>query len=197
MAIDPQLVGTWIVDGAHSRIGFSTRHAMVTKIRGAFNTVAGEVHISPEGYTESNVQIVIQAASIDTRQPGRDDHLRGPDFFDVERFPQITFASTSIDEIADENFIVTGDLTIRDVTRPVSLPLEFVGVETDQFGLLRAGVEGTRRIDRRDWGVKWNTPLDSGGVMVSDKISLEFELSLTKQQEPAEQQAPEDQQQGW
>ncbi len=127
------------------------------------------------------MNVVIQAASIDTRQEDRDNHLRSADFFDVEQYPEITFRSNSIDEISDNNFIVAGELTIRDVTRPVSVPLELLGLETDPSGALRAGLEGTRRIDRKDWGVSWNTPLDSGGVLVSDKITLEFELSLIKQ----------------
>lgn len=181
MAIDPQYAGSWTIDAAHSRVGFSTRHAMVARVRGAFNEVSGEVHLDPEAFDQSTVRVVINAASIDTRQADRDEHIRSADFLDVEQFPEITFVSNSIDEISDENFIVAGELTIRGISRPVSVPLELLGVESDPSGALRAGLEGTRRIDRRDWGVTWNTPLDSGGVLVSDKITLEFELSLVKQ----------------
>ncbi|WP_282852330.1 YceI family protein [Gulosibacter sediminis] len=181
MAIDRQLAGTWQIDNAHSRVGFSTRHAMVSRVRGAFNNVQGQANINAENLGESNVQVTIEAASIDTRQPERDDHLRSPDFLSVGEFPQITFVSSSIDEIGDNQFIVTGDLTIRGITRQTSIPLELMGIEHDPMGATRAGLEGSRRIDRRDWNVRWNTPLDSGGVLVSDKITLEFELALVKQ----------------
>lgn len=174
------LVGTWTIDPAHTRVGFSTRHAMVTKVRGAFNDVRGTVVVSPEDWAGSTVVLQIAAASIDTRSPDRDGHLRSPDFFDVEQFPLITFTSTSIDEVSDDNFIVNGELQIHGISRPVSIPLEFTGLERDPFGAQRAGLEGARRIDRRDFGVTWNTPLDSGGVLVSDKINLEFEISLVR-----------------
>lgn len=180
MSIDPQLVGSWTLDPAHSRLGFSSRHAMVTKVRGAFNDVSGAARIDPEDWARSSVRVSIQVASVDTRNAQRDDHLRTSDFFDVEHHPTIEFSSTSIDEVDDNQLIVAGDLTIRGITRPISVPLELMGVDTDPFGQVRVGFEGSRRIDRKDWGVSWNTPLDSGGVLVSDKISLEFELSLTK-----------------
>ncbi|MDJ1369980.1 YceI family protein [Gulosibacter molinativorax] len=182
MAIDPQYAGKWNIDPAHSRIGFSTRHAMVARVRGAFNEVSGEANLNAEAIDQSTVRVVIQAASIDTRQGDRDNHLRSPDFLDVEQFPEIVFESNSIDEISDNNYIVAGQLTIHGISRPVSVPLELIGIESDPSGAVRAGLEGTRRIDRQDWGVSWNTPLDSGGVLVSDKITLEFELSLVKEQ---------------
>lgn len=180
MAVDEQLTGTWTLDPAHSRLGFSTRHAMVTRVRGAFNEVLGEAIIDATDYTKSRVTVTIRVNSVDTRNADRDAHLLSADFFNVQEYPLIRFESTSVDEVRENGFIVNGNLTIRDVTRPISLPLELVGVDTDQMGNLRAGLEGTRRIDRKDWGVTWNTPLDSGGVLVSDKITLEFELSLVK-----------------
>lgn len=181
MSIDSQLVGVWSVDSSHSRIGFSTRHAMVTKVSGAFNEVSGQVHIAAEGFDQSQVEIVVQSASIDTRNNDRDQHLRSEDFFAVEQYPEILFSSTAIDEVDNNSFIVNGDLTIRGITRHIAIPLELVGVDRDPMGNLRAGLEGARRIDRKEWGVRWNTPLDSGGVLVSDRITLEFELSLIKQ----------------
>lgn len=180
MAVDEQLTGTWTLDPAHSRLGFSTRHAMVTRVRGAFNEVLGEAVIDSSDYSKSRVTITIRVNSVDTRNADRDAHLLSPDFFDVGNYPLIRFESTSVDEVRENGFIVNGNLTIRDVTRPISIPLELVGIDIDQMGNLRAGLEGTRRIDRKDWGVTWNTPLDSGGVLVSDKITLEFELSLVK-----------------
>lgn len=175
------LAGHWIIDPSHSRIGFSTRHAMVARVRGAFNDVSGHVTIDPQNAAQSVVEVRVQMASVDTRSQQRDDHLRSADFFDVAEHPEMAFISRQIDEVEDNSYIVTGELTIRGITRSLSVPLELIGVDTDQTGAVRAGLEGSRRIDRRDWDVTWNTPLDSGGVLVSDKISLEFELSLVRQ----------------
>lgn len=181
MSSDDQLTGTWVIDPAHTRLGFSSRHAMVARIRGAFNTVEGKVVVDAEDLSNTEVTITIDVDSVDTRNPDRDVHLRSADFFDVEDYPTITFKSTVVDEVEEGSYIVNGDLTIRDITRPVSVPLELLGIDRDQSGALRAGFEGKRRIDRKDWGVTWNTTLDSGGLLVSDKITLEFELSLIKE----------------
>ncbi|MGO2863098.1 MAG: YceI family protein [Brevibacterium sp.] len=181
MSSDDQLTGTWVIDPAHTRLGFSSRHAMVTRIRGAFNIVEGTAVVDAEDLSATEVTITIDVDSVDTRTPDRDAHLRSADFFDVENYPTITFKSTGVDEVEERSYIVNGDLTIRDITRPVSVPLEMLGIDRDQNGTLRVGLEGKRRIDRKDWGVTWNTTLDSGGLLVSDKITLEFELSLTKE----------------
>lgn len=181
MSAQSELTGTWSIDPTHSRVGFSSRHAMVTKVRGAFNDVSGTAQLAAEDMSRSQVRVVLQVASVDTRSPQRDAHLRSADFFDAQQHPTIEFDSTAVDEVDENQFIVTGELTIRGVTRTISVPLELLGVDTDPFGQLRAGLEGSRRIDRKDWGVSWNTPLDSGGVLVSDKITLEFELSLVKE----------------
>ncbi|MGE9808410.1 MULTISPECIES: YceI family protein [unclassified Janibacter] len=174
------LNGTWELDPGHTRLGFSARHAMITSVRGSFNDVHGEFFVDVEDLSRSHASIVIKAASVDTRNQQRDDHLRSPDFFDVERFPAITFQSTSIEEIHEGAYIVTGDLTIRDITKQITVPLELAGVQVDAFGVTRAGFEGSRRVNRRDYGLEWNMPLDKGGVLVSEKIDLEFEISATK-----------------
>jgi len=179
MTETPGITGHWDIDPSHSRLGFSTRHAMVSRVRGAFNDVSGSADIADD-LADSKAEVIIQTASVDTRSQGRDEHLRSADFFDVETYPEIRFVSSAIDEVDEGSYIVTGELTIRDMTKTVSVPLELIGVETDPYGELRAGLEGSRRIDRKDWGVTWNTKLDSGGVLVSDKITLEFELSLIK-----------------
>ena len=178
--IDPSYAGEWRFDPAHTRLGFSTRHAMVTKVRGSFNEVEGIINVNAEDPTESTVNVKIQVASIDTRNEQRDEHLRTNDFFDAPHYPEITFVSKRIDQVEDNSFIVNGDLTIRGVTKEIAVPLEFVGVERDPMGNLRAGFEGSRRIDRKDFGVNWNAALDSGGVLVSDRILLEFEISAVK-----------------
>ncbi|MGP9537701.1 YceI family protein [Brachybacterium sp. AOP43-C2-M15] len=178
---DSPLTGQWTIDPGHSRIGFSARHAMVTKVRGAFNDVTGEASFDEADPGSARVQVVVRTESVDTRNPQRDEHLRSADFLDVESHPEMTFTSTSVEEVDDNGYIVVGELTIRDTTRSMSIPLRFVGVDTDPFGNVRAGFEGTRRLDRRDWGISWNTPLDSGGLLVGDRIQLEFEMSLIKQ----------------
>lgn len=172
--------GDWDFDPAHTRIGFSARHAMVTTVRGSFNDVAGHIHVDVDNPGASSVNVTIKAASIDTRSEDRDGHLRGPDFFDVENYPDIVFTSTRAEEIDDNAIVVSGDLTIRDVTRPLSIPIALTGVATDVFGAVRAGFEGTRKINRRDFGLEWNMPLDSGGLLVSERITLEFEISAVK-----------------
>jgi polyisoprenoid-binding protein YceI len=178
--LSSDLSGEWRIDPAHSRIGFSTRHAMVTKVRGAFNDVEGVINVDVDNPANSTVKVNIKVASIDTRNPQRDEHLRTNDFFDAPNYPDITFVSTRIDQIEEGSYIVNGNLTIRGVTRELGIPIEFMGVERDPSGQLRAGFEGSRRIDRQQFGVKWNTALDSGGLLVSDKITLEFEVSAVK-----------------
>ncbi|MFX4287081.1 YceI family protein [Janibacter sp. G349] len=178
---DLDLNGHWTIDPGHSRCGFSARHAMISTVRGSFNDVSGEVHVDVDDLDASTARVVLKAASVDTRNDQRDEHLRSPDFFDVERFPDITFVSTNIEEIRERAYIVSGDLTIRDVTKQITIPLELGGVMVDAFGAVRAGFEGSRRVNRRDYGLEWNMPLDKGGVLVSEKIDLEFEISLVKQ----------------
>ena len=185
MADNSSLSGDWEFDPAHTRIGFSARHAMITTVRGSFNDVEGRFHADLDDMTKSSAVVVLKAASVDTRNQQRDDHLRSADFFDIEKWPNITFVSTQIEEVGEGAYVVSGDLTIRDITKPVTIPLELMGVQTDAFGQLRAGFEGGRRINRRDFGLEWNMPLDAGGVLVSEKISLEFEISALHK--PAEQ----------
>lgn len=176
----PDLSGDWDLDPAHTRIGFSAKHAMVATVRGAFNDLTGSLHVDFDEPDNSRAEIVLKAASVDTRNTQRDDHLRSADFFDVEQWPDITFSSTRIEEVGDNALVVSGDLTIRDVTKPITIPIEFTGTHTDAAGALRAGFEGTRRIDRREFGLEWNVALDQGGWLVSEKITLEFELSAVK-----------------
>lgn len=176
-------VGTWRIDPAHSRLGFSVRHAMITKIRGGFPDFEGEAHIDPTSPARSWARITARTGSLDTHLEERDRHLRSADFFDVETFPEMVFTSERIEEPDDAeegDFLVIGDLTIRDVTKPLHVSLQFTGTEVDPDGRTRAGLEGSRRIDRREWDVRWNTRLDSGGVLISDKVVLEFDLQLIR-----------------
>lgn len=174
-----QLSGTWTIDPAHTRLGFVARHAMVTKVRGAFNEFEGSVDAG-EGLVDARVDLTIAVASIDTRNSQRDDHLRSNDFLALEEHPTITFVSTSVTPTGPTSLEVTGDLTIKGVTRSVTIPFEFEGAAVDPFGNLRAGFEGSVVINRKDFGVTWNAALETGGVLVSDKVTLEFEVSAVK-----------------
>ncbi len=175
------LTGQYVLDGSHSRIGFVARHAMVTKVRGAFNEYEGTGYIDGENPANSKVSVRIQAASIDTRNEQRDGHLKSNDFLDMENYPEITFESTEAKQVDDTTFELTGDLTIKGVTKPVTVPFTFEGAATDPFGNQRVGFEGAVTINRKDWGVNWNAALEAGGVLVSEKVTLEFELSAIKQ----------------
>lgn len=177
---DPSWDGEWVADPTHSTIGFTARHAMVAKVGGTFDDIEVRIDAKSDNPELSTIFVRINAASINTRNAQRDEHLRSPDFLDVERFPYITFTSTSIEEVDDMAFMVTGDLTIRDITKSVVVPVDFVGVSKDPFGNIRAGFEGRRRMNRRDFGLEWNVPLDTGGVLVSEKIELSFEISAVK-----------------
>jgi len=173
--------GDYQIDAAHSTIGFVARHAMVTKVRGTFDTFEGHAHID-EDRTKSTVELTIQAASINTRNEQRDAHLRSNDFIDMDNHPQIRFVSTRVEPVSDTRARVTGELTIKGVSRPVTVEFEFTGAATDPFGNLRVGFEGSTTINRRDWGVNWNAALEAGGVLVSDKVTLEFDISAIKVQ---------------
>ena len=181
----PDITGDYVLDVAHSRLGFVARHAMVTKVRGAFNDFEGTAHLDGDDPTKSSASVSIAVASVDTRQPQRDDHLRTNDFFDASTYPKITFVSTSVEKLDDENFRMTGDLTIKNVTRPVSVDFEYSGSATDPYGNQRVGFEGSTVINRKDFGVNFNAVLETGGVMVSEKITLEFEISAIKTQPAA------------
>jgi polyisoprenoid-binding protein YceI len=175
-----QLTGDYVLDVAHTRLGFVARHAMVTKVRGAFNDFEGTAHLDAADPTHSSAAIGIDVASVDTRQSQRDDHLRTNDFFDAPKYPKITFVSTAVQKLDDETYRMTGDLTIKDVTKSVSIDFEYTGFAKDPFGNERVGFEGTAVLNRRDFGVNFNAALETGGVMVSDKITLEFEISAIK-----------------
>ncbi|MGH3795829.1 MAG: YceI family protein [Pseudonocardiaceae bacterium] len=175
-----QLTGPYSIDPAHSRIGFVARHAMVTKVRGAFNEFDGTIVLDGADPADSTAQVTIKAASIDTRNSQRDEHLRNNDFLAVHSHPEITFVSTAVHRTGETDFELTGDLTIRGVTNSVTIPFSYEGAATDPFGNQRVGFEGSVTINRKDYGVTWNAALETGGVLVSDKITLEFEISAVK-----------------
>ena len=166
--------GTFNIDPSHSRVGFSARHAMVTKVRGSFNDYTGAAVVA-DGVASINIEINV--ASVDTRSADRDGHLQSADFFDVANFPKITFASTSVKDAGSDKLSVEGNLTIKDVTKPLTIEFEYSGTATDPFGNARFGFEGAAEINRKDFGLTWNAALETGGILVSENIKLEFEIS--------------------
>jgi polyisoprenoid-binding protein YceI len=175
--------GTYKIDPIHSRIGFIARHAMVTKVRGSFNEFSGSGFFDPEDPSKSHLELNIEAASIDTRNADRDAHLRSNDFFAMDQFPKISFVSTAVEELSDVRYGVTGDLTIKGITRQVTIEFEYTGRSVDPQGNERIGFEGTTRVNRKEWGVNWNMALEAGGVLVSDQVTLEFDVSAVRDQE--------------
>jgi len=174
------LTGDYTLDLAHTRIGFSARHVMVSKVRGQFNEFNGSLSLDAEQPANSKVELTIKAASIDTRNADRDAHLRSNDFFAMEEYPEITFRSTRVEQASENEYYVTGDLTIRGTTKPVTVNFQLNGSIVDPWGNFRVGFDGKTTINRKDWGVSFNAPLEAGGVMVSEKVDLEFEVEAVK-----------------
>ena len=179
-ALPTALTGTYTVDSSHSRIGFVARHAMVTKVRGSFNDFEASGYLDAADPANSKVDVTIQAASVDTRNADRDGHLRSNDFFDMEQYPTITFSSTAVEVVDAETFRITGDLTIKGTTKPISIDFEYSGTAVDPFENTRVGFEGSTTINRKEWGVDFNAPLETGGVLVGEKITLELEISAIR-----------------
>ncbi|MBH1933933.1 YceI family protein [Streptomyces sp. AV19] len=182
-AVDPALAaltGDYTIDPAHSSIGFTVRHAMVTNVRGAFTEHEGTLRLDGADPSRSGAALDVRIASVDTGIKDRDAHLLGDDFFSAEKFPLMTFRSTAAEALGGDRYRISGDLTIKDVTRPLSIDLEFNGAATDVYGSERVGFEGSAEILRSEWGLTWNAALEAGGVMVSDKVKLTFDISAVR-----------------
>ena len=179
----------WTVDTAHSTVGFAARHMGLAKVRGQFKGFRGEIEVDPQDLTTARGHLEVDMASVDTGEEKRDEHLRSADFFDVERFPTLTFNSKSVTKVSDDHYKVVGDLTLRDVTHEVELDYEHGGEGVDPYGNRKVGGTLTGTIKRSDWGLTWNVALETGGWLVSDKISLEIDLQLAESQEAVEQEA--------
>lgn len=171
----------WNFDPVHSHVAFSVRHLMISKVTGHFKVWTGTLLMDQEHPQNSRIEVSIDATSIDTKEPQRDDHLRSADFLDVAKFPKITFRSTRVEKLDDEHFRVTGDFTIRDVTHDVVLNVEYAGRAKDPWGGERAGFSATTSIDRKDYGLTFNVPLEGGGVLVGEKVNITLEIQAVKE----------------
>jgi polyisoprenoid-binding protein YceI len=176
----------WNIDLSHSAIHFTARHMVVSKVRGAFNRWQGALHFDEQNPERSKVSVQIEAASIDTREPKRDEHLRSADFFDVEKYPTLSFESTKVEDVGGGRYRITGQLTIHGVTREVVLDTENLGGGKDPWGNQRIAFEASTSVNRKDFGLTWNQALEAGGVLVGDKIDISLEVQAVKAQPATE-----------
>ncbi len=174
----------WKIDPAHSQIDFAVKHMMISTVRGRFENFTGEVNFNEQDPARSIVTVKIEAASINTREPNRDAHLRSPDFLDVEKFPYLTFRSTRVDVLDEHHGRLTGDLTIKNETHPVTLEVEYQGQAKSPWGTMSAGFEARTTLLRKNWGISWNKALETGGVLVGDEIKIEISLEIVQQGVP-------------
>jgi polyisoprenoid-binding protein YceI len=174
------LTGDYTIDPAHSTIGFVARHAMVTNVKGGFHEFTGTLHLDGANPAASTATLDIEMASIDTGNADRDGHLKSADFFKTDEFPAMTFRSTKAEALGGDDYRISGDLSLLGVTRPITIDLEFNGAAKDPFGNERVGFEGKTEILRSEWGLTWNAALETGGVLISDKIKLNFDISAIR-----------------
>ncbi|HXN40769.1 MAG TPA: YceI family protein [Myxococcaceae bacterium] len=176
---------TWEIDSAHSEAVFAVKHMMVSTVRGKLGKVSGTVQIDDKDVTKSTVEAAVDVNGIDTGEPSRDNHLKSPDFFDVAKYPTITFKSTRIKKGAGNQLMVTGDLTMHGVTKPVTLAVTYSPTEAkDPQGHIKRGASATARVNRKDFGLNWNKALETGGVIVGDNIDITLDVELTKKDTP-------------
>lgn len=172
---------SWKVDNAHTSLEFSARHMMVSTVRGHFTEFTGELELDTEDLTRSRAKATIKAVSVDTRETTRDNHLRSADFFDVEKYPEITYRSTKLESRGGNKFRVEGELTIRDVTHPIELEVAFLGMESSPYGFRVAGFEAAGSLSRKDFGLNWNVALETGGFVVSDQIKIRIDAEAVEE----------------
>jgi polyisoprenoid-binding protein YceI len=176
--LSPLTPGVWNVDTSHSQVGFVARHLMIAKVRGQFREFSGVVHVA-ENPLDSTVEASVDLGSVDTGDTARDEHLRTSDFFTVDQHPQMTFVSTGIKD-DDGDYVLYGDLTLNGVSRQVEFDLDFDGVSPDPWGGTRAGFSASTEVNRKDWGLEWNAALETGGVLVGDKVKIQLDIELVK-----------------
>jgi polyisoprenoid-binding protein YceI len=172
---------SWQIDPAHSQIQFTVRHMMIAKVRGYFESFDGTIDLNEDSPEQTAVDIQIEAASINTREAQRDEHLRSPDFLNAESFPYLTFKSKRVERVDEDSARLIGDLTIRDVTREAVLDVDYEGQAKSPWGTTSVGFSARTKINRKDWGLEWNQVLETGGVLVGDEVQIDIELELVKQ----------------
>jgi polyisoprenoid-binding protein YceI len=178
---------SWKIDPAHSQIQFTARHMMIANVRGRFENFTGTVEFDEENPAHSTVDVQIEAASLNTKEPNRDTHLRSPDFFNAEQYPYLTFKSKRVEKLDAAHGRLIGDLTIRDVTREVVLDVEYAGQAKSPWGAVSAGFSAQTKINRKDWGLNWNVALETGGWLVGEEVTINIELEVIKQAAPVEE----------
>ncbi|MCL4809921.1 MAG: YceI family protein [Thermoanaerobaculia bacterium] len=181
----PAAAESWSIDASHSTVGFSVRHMMVTNVKGSFGKFAAKVDGSPADPATAKISATIQVASVDTRDAKRDEHLRSADFFDTAKFPEMTFTSTKVEKTSATTARVTGNLTLRGVTRPVVLDVEYTSPLKNPWGKTVVGASATGKINRKDFGVNWSKSLDGGGLVVGDEVTIQLDLQFVKSEAPA------------
>ena len=181
-AVRPEsTTSTWKIDPVHSTAQFKVKHMMISNVKGEFTSLAGELQLDSADLTKSKIAAYVDAASINTREPQRDTHLKSADFLDVEKFPKLTFVSTSVAKKSDTDFAVAGDLTIHGVTRKVTFEFEELSApQKDPWGNLRIGLSGTTKINRKDYGLNWNAALEAGGFLVGDEVTITLDVQFVK-----------------
>lgn len=174
-------MASWVIDNSHSHVQFSARHMMISKVRGRFHNFSGTVNFDEATPANSSVNVQIEAASIDTRDEKRDGHLTSPDFLDAGNHPYLTFVSKRVEVVDDTHGKIYGDLTIRGVSHEVALDVEYSGQAKAPWGTTSAGFSASTKINRKDWGLNWNAPLETGGVLVGEEVTIEIEIEIVKQ----------------
>jgi len=170
----------WAIDPAHSKAGFRVKHLMISNVDGVFTTFSGEVLTEGEDFSSASISFKMDASSVDTGMSDRDSHLKSPDFFDAEKYPELTFANGKLRDLGDDTYELTGDLTMKGITHPVTLTAEFGGTMKDPWGNLKAGFTVTGKLNRKNWGLNWNAALETGGVLVSEEVKLNCDIQLAR-----------------
>lgn len=170
----------WAIDSTHSKVAFKVKHLMISNVLGNFKEFEGQVSTDGDDFSTAEINFSLSAASIDTEMADRDGHLKSPDFFDAEKYPKITFSGKGMKDLGDEMFELTGDLTIKDVTKSVTLTVEYGGIMSDPWGNVKAGFSLSGKINRKDFGLNWNAALEAGGVLVGEEVKISGDIELAK-----------------
>jgi len=173
-------VTKWAIDPTHSKVGFKVKHLMISNVLGSFREFSGEVTTSGNDFSTAVISFSLKTASVDTEMPDRDGHLKSPDFFDAEKYPVITFDAKGLKDLGDDMYELKGSLKIKDVSKPVTLEVEYGGVMSDPWGNVKAGFSLSGKINRKDWGLNWNAALEAGGVLVGEEVKINCDIELVK-----------------